>query len=159
MTIEQWVAVLLVAIPAVAAMVGSVTAVVLGFLNRNKIDKLAVTVDGRLEQLLKVTGESQRAEGVVQGGVDSAAIEAMIHEAMSRALRSPAPVPGLAEAIERNLDTNDRLKAIELSLAAPPKPTTEETLAEIQATGTQTLDIVKDVHSDTTSLTHKEPAG
>jgi hypothetical protein len=46
-------------------------AVILGAVNKAKINELHVSVDGRLTQLLEANSKSAHAEGVIQGTSDA----------------------------------------------------------------------------------------
>lgn len=54
-------------IASVVTAVAALGALVWSIKNGKKIDEVSINVDGRLSELLKLTGQSSHAEGVIQG--------------------------------------------------------------------------------------------
>lgn len=54
-------------IASVVTAVAALGALVWSIKNGKKIDEVSINVDGRLSQLLELTGKASHAEGVVQG--------------------------------------------------------------------------------------------
>ena len=51
-------------ISSLAPTIAALGALVLGFVNRTKLEKVSTQVDGRLSELLELTRKSSHAEGV-----------------------------------------------------------------------------------------------
>ncbi len=118
MTPELWVTLAVATISAV----GGIVASILSIANHGKLDKLEVSINGRLTQLLKVNDQAARAEGVMAGSIDRDAITAALAKAMGDAAALPPPAPlteaGLAGAIVLSKDTNERVRSIQDDAAA-----------------------------------------
>ncbi len=78
MTEEQWVAVILVSIPAVGSLIVSL-------INRLKLESIHVLVNSRLSELMEATGKVSRAEGVVAGNLDAETLARLVRDAVDEA--------------------------------------------------------------------------
>lgn len=84
MSIDQWIAVAVVAIPALGA-------VVLGWINRQKLNAIHVEINSRLSQLLDANSRAEHSAGLAIGGASADQIRQMIDQAITRAMLTPTP--------------------------------------------------------------------
>lgn len=91
MTPELWVALAVAALPALGALV-------LGFVNRSAIGGIHVLINSRLSELVQAKETASRAEGVVQGNLDGAALTRLVQEAVRAALAEQAQSIAVATA-------------------------------------------------------------
>ncbi len=89
MTPEAWTAIAIVAVPAFLAASG---AVLLGLINRSKLDGLHVIINSRLSELVAANSRAEHAEGMAAGGASAADIERMIDAAIARAATIPPSI-------------------------------------------------------------------
>lgn len=66
--------------PVTVALISSIGTLILGWINRNKLQELHVEINSRMTQLIEANSRADRAEGVMSGSADRAAIRAMIEE-------------------------------------------------------------------------------
>ena len=52
---------------AIATLVSAIGAVALGIINRKKISDVHISIDGRMDELLRLNKASSHAEGVIEG--------------------------------------------------------------------------------------------
>ncbi len=107
MTPDQWIAVAIVAIPAVSALG-------VGWLNRMAIHAIHIDVNSRLSQLVSASGRAEHAEGTLAGQLSVQDIKTLIEDAITRAAAIPPHVTPevLASAI------SDRAAVVALALTS-----------------------------------------
>lgn len=106
-------------------LVSVITAMMVSLRNGRKTDDLRVKVDGQLKELLSVTGASEHAKGMLQGGTEGHAA-GMAESADRRNARDEGRAAGVAEGEKRREAHEAGVAEVEARGVSQHKGVTEE---------------------------------
>jgi predicted DNA-binding protein with PD1-like motif len=102
-TPEKFIGLATLAVSAVTA-VGILLTAILGFMNRNKLNEIHISMNGKLEQLVAAKGQVSKAEGVMIGRDQVTSEVAAASIASAGAVRDKKIVTGMVERIGEAAD-------------------------------------------------------